>query len=141
MVRKTISVVVGLVATFLVMMSFEFTNSLLYPFPSGFDTSNALQIKGFIETNSPNIFFLVVAGWISGSLVGGIVIAKISKSRSPVSSIVAGFILTMLQLLNFQFLPHPMWAMAIGITAMIPFCFLGHLLARRSEVSVSGFNG
>lgn len=141
MVRKTISVVVGLVATFLVMMSFEFTNSFLYPFPNGLDTSNALQIKDFIEAHSPNIFFLVVAGWICGSFVGGIVVAKISKSRSAVPAVVTGLILTILQVLNFQFLPHPMWAMAIGITAMIPLCFLSHHFAGRSEVSVSGFNG
>lgn len=139
--RKVVAVISGLIATFVVMMTFEFTNSFLYPFPNGFDTGDASQLRNFIELNSPNIFFLVVAGWICGAFAGGTVVAKVSRSRSAVPSLVAGIIWTVLQILNFQFLPHPTWAMAIGVTLMIPLYFLGNQISKPPEVPVSGSNG
>ena len=126
MLRNIISVITGLVTTFLVMMAFEFTNSFIFPFPDGFDTSSAAQVTSFIEANSPNIFFLVVSGWIVGSFAGGFVVSTIANESSKRMCLFAGAVWTGLQVLNFRFLPHPVWAMAVGLLSMIPFYLFGN---------------
>lgn len=141
MIRNVISIVAGILTTFAVMMAFEFTNSFLFPFPSGFDTRDAAQIIEFINAHSPNLFFLVILGWLCGALAGGAVIARISQSQTSAPSIIAGAAVTLFQILNFQFLPHPIWAMAIGLIGMAPLYFLGYKFARPSRVSVSPTNG
>lgn len=129
MIRTATSVIGGIVTALVVMIAFEFTNSFFYPFPEGFDTGNLEQVKRFIDLNSPNIFLLVIAGWMFGSLLGGFVATKLARKNGIGIGIVTGCIFTILQLLNFQFLPHPVWAMVIGLVGAIPMFIAGSKLA------------
>lgn len=129
MIRKAIAVFSGLVTTFLVMMLFEFSNSFFYPFPAGFNTQEPSQVRLFIEANSPGIFLLVIAGWIFGSVAGGVVVTGIAGESGRKVCLVAGVVITTLQVLNFLFLPHPVWAMVVGLAVMIPCYLIGNRFA------------
>lgn len=129
MFRKSIAVFFGFVAAFMVMISFEFGNSYFFPFPQGFDTYNPGQVRLFIEQHSPNIFLLVIVGWIVGSIAGGVTTTAIARDSQRTLCIITGSIATALQVLNFLFLPHPFWAMAVGVVVMIPCYLIGNLLA------------
>lgn len=128
MKRNIISVVVGLAIAIITFLIVEAINASLHPTPTNLDYNNSEAVKAFYETQPLSLWFLVLVGWIIGSLLCGIFIKIISKNENKKLPIIAGIILTLSAIVNFFSFPHPSWFIVVGLISFIPTTLFGHRL-------------
>jgi hypothetical protein len=128
MKRNIISVVVGLAIAIITFLITETINHSLHPAPSNLDYKDSFAVKTFYENQQLSMWLLVLAGWIMGSLLCGLLIKIISKNENKKLPIIAGIILTLSAVANFFSLPHPTWFIVVGLMVFIPSTLLGHKL-------------
>ncbi len=132
MKRNVLSVVVGLVAAIVTFLIAETINTSLHPIPTNLDFTDSIAVKSFYENQPITLWFLVLAGWIIGSLLCGLLIKTISKNENRKLPIIAGIILTLSAVANFFSLPHPTWFIVVGLVIFIPSTILGHKLYKNN---------
>ncbi|TMM59038.1 hypothetical protein FEE95_06285 [Maribacter algarum] len=126
MVRKIISVVLGLASAVLIFLIAEKLNASMHPFPKTLDFSNSKAVKEFFDSQ-PFLFWLIVLlAWAIGSFICGLVIKIVGKSNNKVLAYVAGGILTLSGIANIFSLPHPTWFIVVGLLIFVPFVLAGH---------------
>lgn len=130
MLRRILSVILGLVIAMIIIRGFEMINHRLYPFPSGMDTADQNQMAAFVKTLPAAAFIILLTGWAAGSFVCGMTIALISKSRSNTAPYLAGLALLTAGIVNIFMFDQPVWFTVIGIILFIPATLLGHALFR-----------
>ena len=128
MKRNIISVVVGLVVAVIIFLIAETVNAYLHPLPTNLDFNDSSAVKTFYENQPLSFWLMVLAGWLVGSFLCGLLIKWISKSENTKLAIIAGFILTLSAVANFFSLPHPTWFIIISLLGFIPATLLGHKL-------------
>ena len=129
--KKLLPVVAGFVAAFAVMMAFEFTNSLLFPFPAGMDTNDLEAVRAFSRSLPATAFILVIGGWALGSFAAGWLTTRLSGESSYRLSLLVGILLTVLGIANnIMFVPQP-WVNVIGLPLFLVGSYIGHAVARR----------
>jgi hypothetical protein len=126
MKRDIISVVVGLATAFITFLIVETINASLHPTPTNLDFKDSIAVKTFYENQPLSLWLMVLAGWVVGSFLCGLLIKWISKNENKKPPLVAGFILTFSAIANFFSLPHPTWFMVISLLVFIPSTLLGH---------------
>jgi len=129
--KKIFSVLLGFVASSLTMMAFEFTNSLLFPFPADLDKQSLEQIRAFAAQMPLTALILVACGWILGSTLGGYVSTKLSKTKTAATALTLGAVLTLFAGLNAWMIQNPLWFHVGGLPIFIIFSFIGYRLATK----------
>lgn len=132
MKRSIISVVLGLAVAITTFLITETINHSLHPVPTNLDFKDSIAIKVFYENQPLSMWFLVLAGWIIGSLLCGLLIKIISRNENKKLPLIAGFILTLSAVANFFSLPHPTWFIVVGLIVFIPSTLLGYKLYKRN---------
>lgn len=128
MKRNIISVVIGLATAIITFIIAETINASLHPAPTNLDYKDSIAVKAFYENQPLSMWLLVLAGWIIGSLLCGLLIKIITKNDNRKLPIIAGIILTLSAVSNFFSLPHPTWFIVIGLIVFIPSTLFGHKL-------------
>lgn len=128
MKRNIISVVVGLVIAVITFLIAETFNTSLHPVPTNLNFKDNVAVKAFYESQPISLWLLVLAGWIIGSLLCGLMIKIISKNENRKYPVIAGIILMLSAVANFYSLPHPTWFIFVGLTVFIPSTLFGHKL-------------
>ena len=130
MKRNIISVVVGLFSAIIIFVIAETINSALHPAPQNLDYNDSIAVKTFYENQPLTLWFLVLVGWIIGSVLWGFLIKLISKNDNEKLPIIAGIILTLSAIANFFSLPHPTWFIIISLFAFLPFVLIGYKISK-----------
>lgn len=130
MKRNIISVVVGLFSAIIIFVIAETINSALHPAPQNLDYNDSIAVKTFYENQPLTLWFLVLVGWIIGSVLCGVLIKLISKNDNEKLPIIAGIILTLSAIANFFSLPHPTWFIIISLFAFLPFVLIGYKISK-----------
>jgi len=128
MKRSILSVVVGLVTAVMIFLIAESINSLIHPVSANLDFNDEIAVRTFYEHQPLSFWLIVLAGWIFGSLMCGLLIKWIGNNDNKKLPIIAGSILTLSAIANFLLLPHPTWFIVVGILVFIPSTLLGHNL-------------
>jgi len=128
MKRNIISVVIGLATAIITFIIAETINASLHPAPTNLDYKDSIAVNAFYENQPLSMWLLVLAGWIIGSLLCGLLIKIITKNDNRKLPIIAGIILTLSAVANFFSLPHPTWFIVIGLIVFIPSTLFGHKL-------------
>jgi hypothetical protein len=132
LVHSVWPVIASIVTAFIVMLAFEFTNAMMYPFPAELDVNNIEQVKEFASTLPFFAFLMVLLGWMCGSFAAGVIVTLLTKHNLHHGrrlTILVGIVLTLLGLFNnFVFLPgvQPIWLVTIGTVTFMIFSYLGH---------------
>ena len=129
MFRNILSGIAALFAAFIIMMVFEYTNSLIFPFPTGFDVTNTDAVRAFTQSLPWNAYILVWLGWIISSFVAGWLSTTISKTTTMFIPLTLGIILTLLGLANNLMIGAPLWVTIIGLFLFIPPALAGYQVA------------
>lgn len=133
MIKNSLSILVGLVMAFAIMMVVEFLNSFFVKPPSDEIIANPELLKEFM-TNLPTTAYLpVYFGYILGSFVAGIVTMKLSKSKNAIMVVLVGIFLSLAGAFNFFiFLPgQPLWFVILSLLSYLPFVWLGKQLVSK----------
>jgi hypothetical protein len=91
--KKILIFIGAFVATSCVMMVFEYTNHLMYPFPEGFDTTNLQAIQEFGKTMPIFAFVMILLGWFFGTILGVWILNKylVVKNEATKVNVIYGF--------------------------------------------------
>jgi hypothetical protein len=118
-------------ATSAVMMGFEFTNHMLYPFPEGLDTTNLAAIQQFGLTMPTFAFVMILLGWLFGTILGVRILNQylVVKSGATKVKVIYGFagLLTALAIMNnFMYvgLGNRLWFEIITVPFFIVVTYL-----------------
>lgn len=130
--RNILAVFGGLASAILIFMLFEFTSSAVYPTPPGFDFNDTEAMQQYVEALPIGALMLVLAGYITGSFLCGIVLAKLARNEKKVLPLIAGAILTLAGFANVMNVKHSLWFSALVLMVFIPFVLLGYKLVRKS---------
>lgn len=127
--RAIIAVIAGFVSAFAVMMTFELTNSFLFPFPPGLDVNDVAQVRAFAASMPLSALVLVAAGWISGSFVGGYIATVVAGEDNLTPAHIIGVLLTATGALNAWMIQNPPWFHAGGLPVFVLFSAIGASVA------------
>lgn len=129
MLRRVLSTTASFLVAFAVIVIFEYSNSIIFPFPDGFDMTNMESVRMFTQSLPWNAYILVWLGWVSGSLIAGWLSITLSKSSSMVSPLIIGSTLTIVGLINNVMLGAPLWVTILGLFLFIPPALGGWAIA------------
>jgi hypothetical protein len=127
--RAIIAVIAGFVSAFAVMMAFELTNSLLFPFPVGLDVYDANQVRDFAASMPLSALILVATGWMSGSFVGGYIATVAAGEDNLTPAHITGVLLTASGALNAWMIQNPLWFHFGGLPVFVLFSAIGASVA------------
>ncbi len=129
--RNILATLGGLASAILVFILFESIGSMLFPTPIGFDYNDAVAMQLFVVSLPVEALLLVLLGYIAGSFICGIVLAKFARNEKKVLPLLAGGILTMAGFANVINIKHSIWFSALVLVIFIPFVLLGYKMIRR----------
>lgn len=129
MVRNIIAGVLGIVVAWILFTLIQAGSHLVFPPEVPLNTNDLESIKRYMETITPAMFAVVLAGYAIGSFGGGFVIGKVAESKKNTIPIIVGGLLTIGWILNLIMLPHPIWVAVVGFLMYIPFTILGKNVA------------
>ena len=110
MLKTLISILAGLVAGVPVVAIVARIGHILYPPPQGMDLTDCNVVAAMIAQMPVGALLFVVAGWVLGALVAGLIAARLSRRSRPTYIVTAIFL--GLCGLNFVMIPHPVWMVA-----------------------------
>lgn len=119
-------VIAGLLIAFIIMMIFEYVNSLFFPLPEDFQIGDINALFAFTASLPWTAYILVFLGWVIGAFKGGYVTTYLSKERTYHLSLAVGIILTLFGLLNNIAIGHHVLFNVVGLPMFIIFTYAGH---------------
>lgn len=130
--RNILAAFGGLASAILIFMVFELTSSTIYPTPPGFDYNDAEAMQKYVETLPIGALLLVLMGYITGSFVCGIVLAKLARNEKRILPLIAGAILTLAGFSNVMNIKHSLWFSVLVLVVFIPFVLLGYRVIKKA---------
>jgi hypothetical protein len=126
------SIVVGLVAAVLVIISLEPVLERFYPVAE-LNPLEAAEQVGPSTVSLPTLsFVLLLAAYALASLVGGLATALTSDRTKAWPSIVTGLILMIAGSYGVMAVSQPLWFRAASFLTY-PMAYLGHLIVRKTS--------
>lgn len=118
MKNRVLSVVAGLLISWLLVGIGDGIVARLFPFPDHLDPHNEDQLNEFINTLPIMAFWLMLSFWSLAAFSGGFITASLAASKWQRLTIITGVILTLGSYGNLVILKHPLW---VSISAMIVY--------------------
>lgn len=128
---KLLPVLAGLFTAFIIMVVFEYANSLFYPLPESLDKYDAGAVRDFTATLPWTAYVLVLLGWIVGSFKAGLVTTYLAKEQTYLLSLIVGTVLTGLGIMNNILIGHSLFFNVVGLPMFFVFTYLGHRYMRK----------
>ena len=116
--RAFVAVVAGLVAAVVVILLIEAIGAIVVPAGDAPGLKDVEQMRIYLA-NLPllaNVF--LIAAYLVGSGVGGIVAARVALDPASRCVWVVGGILLLMTMANFVRIPHPLWVSIASVTAI-----------------------
>lgn len=127
MLKRIVSIILGLAAAVVVIMIVEAISHILFPV-APIDMNNKEAIKQFMADLPVGAMVIVLTAWIMGSFFGAITSTLINKENGLRNSITVGIIILVLSVLNLIMLPSPVWMWVGALTLIVPAAWAGHKL-------------
>jgi hypothetical protein len=125
MMKRTIAVIVGVLAGVVVIALIQSLSHLIYPLPAGVDVNDTEAMKQVISTLPVGAFLFVLLSYAVGSFSGGLVSALIFKPGKYLDSVLIGSILMIMGLFTLLNIPHPLWFWIASLFIYLPMSLLG----------------
>lgn len=130
MIKRILSIVLGLVTAVVVIMLVEGIGHKMFPV-SPIDMNNPEALKTFMENLPTGAIAMVLVAWAIGSFAGGVIASLIDKVNAFRNSVVIGVVILILSIINLITIPSPIWMWAGAIILIIPSAIAGNKLVVR----------
>ncbi len=127
MINKILAIIVGFIATCVVMLGIETYGHTLYPPPANIMEPDVMQ--AFVSHMPMWVIIYLLSSAFFGSLVGGFITSMIAKQNKLTLTLILGCIITVLGIVNLTMFKHPIWFISASTCAYFSACYLGYLLA------------
>ena len=136
MLRRFFAVISGLFAMMIVITFTQIANVKLFtPPPAGFDFNDKAAVAAYAQTMPWQAMAVVVLGWLLGTFIGAAVAARISKDHVMACALTIGVVDVVLTAVNALSIPHPAWALAMGLLLPVPLAWLAGKIAQNGLAS------
>ncbi|MEQ8789769.1 MAG: hypothetical protein RIC55_25975 [Pirellulaceae bacterium] len=127
MLRKTLAVVLGIVAGSAFNMAMVTVSHAVYPLPEGVDPNDLDVLKAHVEAHGlpTGALVLVLVAHAGGSLVSGFVCGLIAMRSWYLAAIGLGILWMCGGIAMLVMLPAPTWFAAADIVLYVPAAVLG----------------
>jgi len=132
MLRRILAVTAGIVVFTVVVMVMDGVSHQLHPLPEGVDPQDQAAMLEHITSAPFGAMFVVMMGWIIGTLAGAFTAAKISTTHKRLAAGIVGALAFAGTTMNLFMLPHPWWMVAGGLAGIAIAAHLGWKLGDRS---------
>lgn len=134
-------VVAGLVVASVIMMAFEYINSMFFPLPADLDIYDTAAVQAFTATLPFSAYILVLMGWIAGAFAAGYTTTHLAGVHTKHLALVVGGILTVLGIINNILIGHTWIFNVVGLPMFLIFTYIGyrtllHMHETRASVPV-----
>ena len=108
--RSIGSVIAGLALAFAVLVAAEGYSELAYPFPTGYDSKDMMEVcKAHVAKYPTGVLAICTAIWSLAPLCGSWLATILGTSRHKAHGYVVGAVLLALAGMNMLMLPYPIW--------------------------------
>lgn len=118
-------VLAGFITASIVMMIFEYANSLIYPLPTDLDWMDPVAVRAFTESLPWTAYILVLLGWAFGSYKGGWVTAYLAGETKFRASLVLAVLLVAAGIYNVMLIGHDIVFTLLGLPALFIGTYVG----------------
>ena len=139
--RNILAAILGLVSAWVVFFLIQTASHYINPPPVGLNMESGFSVEAYMQSITPLMFAVVLAGYAIGSFVGGLVIGYLANSKGNLIPIIIGAILSLGWVLNLIALPHPLWVAVLGFFMFIPFTILGKSVSAGSGAAAEAGAG
>lgn len=126
--RKILAVLIGYIASMVVIFAIETLGHLLYPLPSGMDRYDPEAFRKYAETAPFMALFIVIIAYSMGAFTAGFVSTKIARDNKNIYALICGAILLICTIINMYLIPSPIWFMVMAVLASF-FVLFGYRMA------------
>jgi hypothetical protein len=130
-IRVTLGIIIGTLVAFGLVAVIEAMGHKVYPVPPDVDISNLDQVKAYAATLPAGALVLVVAGWIIGTLGGGLAGSLVARHRAVFISRFVGALMMCATILNLVLIPHPAWTAIAAVAGIVLAAWFAGRLMRR----------
>ena len=132
MTKRTVPVLLGMVAAISVMFVLESVAHSIYPSPAGLDFNKREAVRAFIFGLPFGAFALLILAYVAASFVGGLVSSVLAGRESRTPALIVGALLTVSGVANLVAMPHPLWFMIVSSSVYLPSAWLGFRAVKRT---------
>lgn len=131
MAKRLLSVFVGLIVSFAIIMAFEWLSSTLFTTPH-IDPRNPKTISDMMAGMPLAAFIWLLTGYAVSSFSGAAIATLLSGRNSVQPSLIIGGALTVGGIMNLIAIPyHPVWFIAVNVPSYILFALLGYWAGKK----------
>lgn len=131
--QKVLSVIVGLVVLFAILLAVQMLGPVLHPIPPGTDPSDPAALGRWMTTAPVSVQALVVLAWFLSALGGAWIALRVS-AWTPAAWIVAllGAAMAVANVFRFE---HPLWMQVAAFAAPLLGGWLAIRLGSRARAA------
>ena len=124
MIRKILSVLIGIALGVVGIMLIQTLSSQMYPMPEGLDYKDSVAFGEYVKTLPVGAFLMVILSYIVGSFFGGMGATLVAQEKyNP--AIVVGAFFTLGGIVNGISMPQPIWVSFISIIIFVHLACVG----------------
>ena len=123
MLRNILGILAGVVAAFFTIWLVDIVGHQFYPLRSDLNLRDPQQVAALLQSMPAGAQAFVVAAWLLGALVGGVVAGRIVGARWAAWTLAA--LVAVAAIANILMIPHPEWMQISAVVAPL----LGGILA------------
>ncbi len=133
MIRKYLSIFVGIVSGVIVLFLIELIGHLIFRPPNNIDYTDIEALKQHTKNAPVFIFIMLIIAYSIGSFIGGFIAGLLSKEKKTDNAVTVGGILLGFGTYSLFSLPHPTWVIICSLLVFIPFSWIGGKTAERKK--------
>ncbi len=133
MLRRIISVVIGVIIGFVVIFVGDSVCMRLYSPPTGLSPMDQTNFNAYVSSIPNYVMVIMFLFWMLSTFFGGMVSALINQPGWKNSALITGSILLAASILNMINISHPMWMVVAAVIFYIPMAYLGALIVSKSR--------
>ena len=134
MLRNTIAVIAGLIASKLIIYFVEMISHGMYPLSVGVDLKDPEVLKTLMEQAPKGVLLLLALGWLLGSFVGSLGATLISKTGKEYCGYITGVVLLASAIANMLIFNYPIWFGLMGIVAIVIGTLTGTRMMGKKQI-------
>ncbi len=118
MARKFFALLAGVMAAITVVGLIEYLAHMMYAPAVPPDRHDPEAMRAFVAAMPTGAFLMILLAYAAGTFLGGMITARLARSRAWRFAGSIGALILLFALLNIMMVPHPLWFIVAVIVAV-----------------------
>ena len=136
MLKKILSVMLGLAAGVVTIFVMQSISYVMFPPPAGLNLNDPDVLKEYVKNVPFGAMLALIIGYAIGAFAGGFTARLVYKSGGKGIPLIIGALLTIAGVMNMVMIPHPFWFWIVSLMVFIPSAIAGHGILKTRDMKV-----